>query len=201
MAGLPPNELEVRSFHVDLVDDLARLFASDQSASNCWCMWFIDSVKDFHAAGPAGNRARFLSLAGSTAEPLGLLAYFAHEPVGWCAVGPKERYERAMRTPTLLGFVAPEEPTWFVPCFFVHPKHRRGGVTKPLLERATSLAFENGAQLVLGFPASGSRPASSGDRQVGSEGVFASQGYQPVHRPSTNRVIMQVAVRGTASGA
>lgn len=194
MADLRSTEIEVRPFHIALVDDLACLFATDPTASACWCMWFIDTVKAFHAAGAAGNRAHFESLANSAAEPMGLLAYRRGEPIGWCAIGPIERYARAMNTPTLRGFVAPEKSTWFVPCFFVRPEHRRSGVTKLLLERATSLAAEHGAMLVAGFPASGSRPASSGDRQVGTEGVFASVGFEPVCRPSSKRVVMQRSV-------
>jgi GNAT superfamily N-acetyltransferase len=193
-----PAEFEVKRFHIGLSDDLAELLRSDASASSCWCMWFIDPVKDFHAAGSEGNRARFEALARAASEPMGLLAYSDGKAVGWCAVGPKERFARAMRTPTLRGYVTPEKTTWFVPCFYVHPGHRRRGVTKLLLERAVSLAAEHGAELVAGFPTFGSRPASSGDRQVGSEGVFANQGFVAVRRPSGNRVVMQRAVGGTA---
>jgi len=189
-----PAETEVKTFHVGLSDDLAELLAADASAGKCWCMWFIDPVKDFHAAGAAGNRERFEGLARSAAEPMGLLAYRAGRPVGWCAVGPMERFARALRTPTLRGCGAPPQKSWLVPCFFVHPAHRRSGVTRRLLERAVSLAAEHGAELVAGFPVAGQRPASSGDRQVGSEGVFAGAGFVPVHRPSGNRVVMQRAV-------
>jgi GNAT superfamily N-acetyltransferase len=164
-------------------------------------MWFIDSVKDFHAAGSEGNRARFETLARATSEPMGLLAYSDGKAVGWCAVGPLERFARAMRTPTLRGYVAQEKTTWFVPCFYVHPGHRRSGVTKLLLKHAVSLAAEHGAEMVAGFPTSGSRHASSGDRQVGIERVFAGQGFVAVHRPSGNRVVMHRAADGTAGEA
>ncbi len=45
-----------------------------------------------------------------------------------------------------------------------------------------------------GFPFSGNRPRASGDRQVGTEELFASVGFAPVHRPSENRVVMQRSV-------
>lgn len=192
-------EVEVKAFDIGLSDDLAELLALDEPSSKCWCMWFIGSVKDFHAAGSEGNRARFEALARSAAVPMGLLAYRAGRPVGWCAIGPMERFARAMRTPTLRGYAAPPEKTWFVPCFYVHPKHRRSGITRPLLERAVSLAAEHGAELVAGFPVTGQRPASSGDRQVGAEGVFVSAGFVSVHRPSGNRVVMQRRVGRVAS--
>lgn len=191
---------EVIPFHIGLSNDLAALLGSDASAARCWCMWFIDSVKSFHAAGADGNRAKFEALARSSAEPMGLLAYRDGKAVAWCAVGPMERYSRALRTPTLRDCACAEQPAWFVPCFFVHPEHRRSGVTQVLLEHAVSLAAQHGAKLVAGFPASGSRPAGSGDRQVGCESVFASQGFVAVHRPSDKRVVMQLTVEGRAHG-
>jgi hypothetical protein len=53
-----PAEFEVRLFQVGLSDDLSELLRSDLSADRCWCMWFSDSVKDFHAAESDGNHAR-----------------------------------------------------------------------------------------------------------------------------------------------
>ena len=39
------------------IGDLDTLFALDESADRCWCMWFIVGYKDFHALGRDGNRA------------------------------------------------------------------------------------------------------------------------------------------------
>jgi GNAT superfamily N-acetyltransferase len=201
MVAQLPGELEAKLFHMGLSGDLADLLRTEASANSCWCMWFIDSVKDFHAAGAEGNRKKFESLAREAPEPMGVLAYREGQAVGWCAVGPKDRFARAVHTPTLRGCLTPEKTIWLVPCFFVHHAHRQSGVSKLLLERAVSLAAEHGAELVMGFPTSGRRPASSGDRQVGSEGVFAKLGFVAVHRPSGNRVVMQRALGDTASEA
>ncbi|HEY6133603.1 MAG TPA: GNAT family N-acetyltransferase, partial [Rubrivivax sp.] len=175
--GLNPR-LQIRPFAAALAQDLERLFATDPSAHACWCMWFIGSVKDFHLAGAQGNRAGFEALARQSSEPLGLLAYEDGEPVAWCAVGPKQRFARAVRTPTLKGHVAAVvEPTWFVPCFFVRRDRRRAGITRAMLAHATALAATHGAGLVEGFPFASGRSHSGGDRQVGSEGVFAECGF------------------------
>jgi len=189
------SSFEIKVFEPGLADDLAELFATGKSANFCWCMWFITSVKDHHAAGPKGNRAKFEALSRTEAEPMGLLAYQNGEAVAWCAVGPKDRYERAVHTPTMKGAPQSAEPTWFVPCFFVRNDMRRTGVTKELLKHAAILAAAHGAKLIQGFPASGNRPASGGDRQVGAESVFVEVGFAPVHRPSTKRVVMQLQVR------
>jgi len=84
-----PGELEAKLFHIGLSGDLAELLRAEASANSCWCMWFIDSVKDFHAAGAEGNRTRFESLARAASEPMGVLAYREGKAVGWCAVGPQ----------------------------------------------------------------------------------------------------------------
>jgi GNAT superfamily N-acetyltransferase len=186
------NALQIKPFSPDLTADLARLFGTDRSASGCWCMWFIASVKDYHAAGAAGNRARFEQLARQSAAPLGLVAYRNDEPVGWCAVGPRERFARAVRTPTLKGHAESSDGrAWFVPCFFVRADARRTGVTRALLARALDLAAEHGATVVQGFPIAGPVRRSGSDAQVGREGVFAACGFTPVHRPSDHRVVME----------
>lgn len=191
MAAAPA--LQIRPFSASMAGDLGRLFATDSSAAGCWCMWFITSVKDYHLAGAQGNRSKFEALARQSAEPLGLLAYEDGEPVAWCAVGPKERFARAVRTPTLKGHVASVmEPTWFVPCFFVRSDRRRAGLARALLADAKALAAAYGATLIEGFPLAAGRPRSGGDRQVGTEGVFSDCGFAPVHRPSEARVVMQL---------
>lgn len=184
--------LDIRPYRPELRDDLEALFAHEPSAAGCWCMWFIGSVKDFHAAGPGGNRRRFDALADGSPQPMGLLAYRDGQAVGWCAVGPKTRFARAAKTPTLRG-AGPSGPNdWFVPCFFVRPDARRSGVTQALLAGAVALAQAHGAERVEGFPAAGSRPASSGDRQVGTEVVFARHGFEVADRPSAQRVVMRL---------
>jgi GNAT superfamily N-acetyltransferase len=195
-AGPSDAEVEIRTFVPSMADDLGKLFASDPSASGCWCMWFITSVKEYHSAGAAGNRQKFEALALESKEPLGLVAYLEGQPIAWCAVGPKERFARAVRTPTLkVASAGPAEIAWFVPCFFVRSDQRRTGVTGALLRCAVDLAIERGAELIEGFPFSGHRPNAGGDRQVGTEEVFASAGFAPVRRPSKCRVIMQCRAR------
>lgn len=183
---------DVKPMTPALRPDLATLFASDRSANGCWCMWFIIPVKEYHDGGSEANRAKFTELVMKSKEPLGLPTYKGGAPVGWCAVGPKSRYTRAVRTPTLKGGDPAEDSrTWFVPCFFVHADHRRSGVTKLLLEHAVSLAAKHGASSVEGFPFSGEARRSSGDKQVGREAVFVAGGFSPSRRPSKQRVVMR----------
>lgn len=173
--------------------DLDLLFGSDESADRCWCQWFIRRVRDVHESGRDGNRAAFIDLLASSSDPIGLIAYEAGRPVGWCAAGPRSRYARAVTTPTLRDRdPAEDETVWLVPCFFIEPDRRDQGVASTLLHAAVELAAERGAVAIEGFPLAGDRRRSGGsDLQTGVESLFASAGFEPVTRPSPNRVIMR----------
>lgn len=171
--------------------DLGRLLACEKSTNGCWCMWFIISVKDYHQGGGAANEAKFRALAEAADHPMGLIAYDRGEPVGWSAVGPRSRYARAIRTPTMKGIDHTEnDAVWFVPCFFIRPERRGEGVARALLEQAVALAQKSRALAIEGFPLTGGKRQTT-DLQVGTEPLFASLGFEVVHRPSSNRVVMR----------
>lgn len=175
------------------VGALEALFATDEVADRCWCMWFLRPVKEFHQAGREGNRVEFLRRAAESTLPMGLLAFEEDEPVGWCAAGPRHRYARMLKSPTLQGRDPGEDATaWLVPCFFVRSDRRAAGVASALLAAAVDLAAAHGAPAIEGFPLSGAKRRSGGsDFMTGVESLFAACGFEPVHRPSDNRVIMR----------
>jgi GNAT superfamily N-acetyltransferase len=175
----------------NLLDDMAKLFGTDRATNDCWCMWFIIPVKEFHEAGSAGNRAAFCQMAASSDLPVGLLAYQENEPIGWCAVGPRGRYARALKTPTYRGGEDEDEDVWLVPCFFVRKDARGREVSQRLLEAAVELARENGASAIEGFPFSGSKRRPGGDAQVGFEQLFSACGFKVIRTPSPSRVVMR----------
>ena len=185
--------IKTKPLTTDRLAHLDALFATDPVADRCFCMWFIIPVKTFHGAGREGNRASFANLVASDPLPLGLIAYDAGQPVGWCAVGPRRRYVRAMAAPTLKQRDRSEDDTvWLVPCFFISPEARGSGVATALLEAAVEHARSNGASVIEGFPLAGDKRRSGGsDFQTGMEPLFASCGFEPVARPSENRVIMR----------
>ncbi|MGH6919207.1 MAG: GNAT family N-acetyltransferase [Geminicoccaceae bacterium] len=180
----------------DLIDDMGRLLSTDRAACGCWCMWFIIPVKDYHRAGSAGNRASFCDLMASSEQPLGLLAYQEGEPVGWCAVGPRSRYGRALKTPTYQGRDPREDDSvWLVPCFYVRREARRAGLGETLLQSAVGLANEHGARAIEGFPFTAGKRRSS-DTQVGFEALFSACGFQAIRTPSPSRVVMRRELTG-----
>lgn len=187
-----PIPLRIEEVTERHLDDLGVLFGSDGVVDRCWCMWFLIPVKEFHGAGREGNRQALIDLVAGDTHPVGLLAYRDVEPVGWCAVGPRSRFARAIRTPTLRSRRGDDDRVWLVPCFFVHPDHRQAGVAGALLEAAVDLARRSGADAIEGFPLAGPKRRSSGsDLQTGVEPLFGAAGFDVDHRPSDNRVVMR----------
>lgn len=192
LKGNPDMALLIEPVTSERLADLANLFATDEVANRCWCMWFIIPVKDFHKAGAKGNQAHFRELAARSGRPMGLIAYQDGEPVGWVATGPRSRYVRALKTPTFRGGDTDEDSsTWLVPCFFVRETARGIKLTETMLQAALQYAEENGATAMEGFPFSGDGRRRSGDIQVGFQSVFEACGFEVVRAPSTNRVVMR----------
>jgi GNAT superfamily N-acetyltransferase len=190
--------IEVRPLGEDTLEDLATLFEADRVTRDCWCMWFITSVSAFHAAGEAGNRDAFVQLMAEDPHPLGLVAHAEGRPVGWCAVGPRSRFARAVKTPTFRNHAkaTSDEDEWLVPCFYVAPDARGRGVAAALLQAGIDAAKAAGAEAIAGFPLAGERRRSSGDDfEVGVESLFAGCGFDIVDRPSSNRVVMRRGLR------
>lgn len=188
--------IDVRPVGPGAVGDAEAFFQSDPTTRHCFCMWFIIRVADYHAGGHERNKELFRELVETSEVPVGLLAYRDGETVGWCATGPRARYARAVRTPSFRGREPSEdEGAWMVPCFFIAPDARRGGVARALLEGAVALAREHGATAIEGFPfAQGAKV--SRDSMVGVESLFASCGFSVIRRPSKARVVMRLDLAG-----
>lgn len=169
-----------------------ELFEGNSTTRGCYCMWFLLSGKEVTAGWGAGNRDHFESLVAESPEPFGVLARDDDgRPVGWCAIGPRARYARVLRSPLMTGRdPAGDQQTWFVPCFFVRVGARRAGLTQHLLTAAVEAARDHGAAAVEGFPLAGPGPHRD-DRYLGTEPLFAACGFEPVARPSDRRVVMR----------
>jgi hypothetical protein len=189
--------VDIKAVSSDLVKDLGTLFCADKQTTGCWCMWFIIPVKEYHAAGGHRNRASFRELLASSEKPVGLIAYMNDEPLGWCAVGPRSRYVRAIRTPTYKGRdPAEDDDVWLLPCLFVRKEARKSGLSERLVRSAVRLAKECGAVAIEAFPHSGPKRRSK-ETQVGFEAVFSRCGFAAIRRPSASRVVMRLEFQAT----
>jgi len=170
--------------------DLEQLFGPNGAYSNCWCTWWILSNRQWSAAQPAERRALLHDLTSEGAVP-GILAYEEDSPVGWVAVGPRQRYARMMSTRAPVnGPLDLDDPGWVVNCFYVPSDLRGHGIAGGLLGAAVDFAFGAGATYLAGHPVDttdqGRRTA---DLFVGTLSMFLEAGFSEIGRRGRRPVV------------
>lgn len=176
--------------------DVEALFGDRGACAGCWCMFWRLRRKDWEAGKGAGNKRRFRALIEGGAKP-GILAYTGREPIGWCALAPREEYDYLTRSRTLKPL--DEQSVWSVSCFFVLRPYRRQGVATRLLEAAVAHAAKRGARVVEGYPTeAGSDAAPDAFLWQGTPDVFRNAGFHEAARPSRTRYIMRRATEAAA---
>jgi len=173
--------------------DLEKLFGPRGACGGCWCMYWRLPRKEYERRRGEGNRRALRRLA-AVKPPPGLLAYLDAQPIGWCALAPREAYPVLDRSRVLAR--VDENPVWSVVCFFVARHHRGRGVSRALARAAVAFARKRGARIVEGYPVA-PRSARAPDVFVytGLPGTFLSAGFKEVARRSPTRPILRRALR------
>ncbi len=185
--------LEFHPLTPDRWMDLERLFGERGACGGCWCMWWRLSHREFEAQKGEGNRQALRALVQAGEVP-GILAYRGGQPVGWCAVAPRERFPRLARSRILRP--VDEAPVWSVVCFFVAKEHRGQGVHEALLRAAAEYVRQQGGGIVEGYPVEpeeGYLPPAFAYHGLAS--AFRKAGFVEVARRSETRPIMRLALR------
>lgn len=183
------RDFEVKPVTPRLWPDLERLFGTRGACGGCWCMTWRLTRREYELGKGEGNRRAFREIVRSGQRP-GLLAYHLGQPVGWCAVGPRESFPALERSRILKP--VDDQPVWSIPCLFVAKSHRRQGVSEILLKAAADFAKDCGAHLVEGYPV---EPKKSDMPDVfaftGLASAFQKAGFEEVLRRSETRPIMR----------
>jgi GNAT superfamily N-acetyltransferase len=172
--------------------DVEKLFGARGACGGCWCMWWRLRRAEFERQKGERNRRAFRKLVRGGAEP-GVLAYAGGEPVGWCAVAPREEYPVLANSRVLRP--VDEKPVWSVTCFFILREWRRRGLSSKLLRAAAKFARRRGAKIVEGYPVV-ARKGKMPDAFAwsGLPGSFRGAGFREVARRSPVRPIMRKKV-------
>jgi GNAT superfamily N-acetyltransferase len=117
------------------------------------------------------------------------LAYAGDQPVGWCAVEPRDAYPVILRSRVRQPIDA--RPAFAITCFYLMPRWRRKGLMRPLIEGAVELAQARGAELVEAYPLDPAPDARPSGAFTGIAKAFASCGFVEVARRSRIRPIMR----------
>jgi len=176
------QDLTIQPVTPDRWDDLEHCFGAHGASGNCWCTWWVLTAKEFDATAPQGRRAILRRLVADGEEP-GLLAYLEGEPVGWCAVGPRERYARMMSPRSRTFRPLDDLPSWVINCFYITRPGRRQRVATALLAAAIDYAFAHGAERIDAYPIDPAAQAPTTDNLfVGYLPAFLAAGFVEVAR-------------------
>lgn len=191
-----PSKRPPFTFHPltpDRWGDLELLFGPRGACAGCWCMYWRLKRSEYTAGSGEGNRRAFRKIVRSGEVP-GVLAYSGGDPIGWCALAPRESYPALVRSRVLKPL--DDEPVWSVTCFFVARGYRRKGVTSALLDAAAALARKKGARLLEGYPVE-PREGKMADAfaWTGLAASFRKAGFHEVARRSATRPIMRRRLR------
>jgi GNAT superfamily N-acetyltransferase len=185
-------DVECHPVTPDRWPDLETLFGPRGATGGCWCMYWRLPRAQFSAQKGKGTKAALQHLVES-GEIVGLLAYAQGQPVGWCAVAPRESYPVLERSRILKRVDA--APVWSVVCFFVSKAFRGKGVTTVLLQAAVEYAREHGARIVEGYPIEPKTPRiPTVFAWTGLASAFQQAGFVEVERRSDTRPVMRYMI-------
>ena len=172
--------------------DFERLFGARGACGGCWCMWWRLKRSEFERMKGAGNKKAMKAIVDSGEVP-GLIAYLDNEPVGWCSVGPRNRFSALERSRILKR--VDDRPVWSVVCFFIARPFRRQGVSAALLRAAVEYVRENGGEVLEGYPVEPKKnEMPDAFAWPGLAAAFVKAGFVEVARRSETRPIMRYEV-------
>jgi GNAT superfamily N-acetyltransferase len=178
--------------------DIEALFGPRGACGGCWCMFPRLRGAEFTRNKGAPNRRALRGLVARGTEP-GILAYAGSEPIGWCALAPRESYPRIGHS-RLFGGESPRG-TWSVVCFFVARPWRARGLCARLLDAAAVHAKRHGATMLEGYPIEPRGATADAFAWTGHVSSFRNAGFREVARPSPTRPLMQRALGGRTAAA
>ena len=186
------THLQFHSVTPDRWKDFEKLFGPNGACAGCWDMWWRLSRAEFSQKHYDGNKRAIRKIIMTGQEP-GILAYVDGEPIGWCAIAPREAYPSLERSNALRR--VDDQPVWSITCFYVARGSRRSGVTGQLLEAAIQFARKHGARIIEGYPVdSGGEMRNATSVFTGLTSTFQRAGFMEVARHTPTRPIMRYFV-------
>jgi GNAT superfamily N-acetyltransferase len=145
--------------------------------------WRLSRSQFQKQKGEENNRA--LKRLVESGDAPGLLAYADGEPVGWCAIAPRDAYPALARSRLLQP--VDDRPVWSISCLFVARPFRRKGVSVGLLKAVTDYVRKRGGTIVEGYPQE--------PRKAEMPDVFAWTGLASAFRAGFKECLRRSAIR------
>jgi GNAT superfamily N-acetyltransferase len=173
--------------------DIEQLFGERGACGGCWCMYWRLPRSQWTASKGVKNKDSLRSIVSTNKQP-GVIAYEGAEPVGWCAIAPREEFTGLAKSRVLKPIDS--EPVWSITCLFVKKPFRRRGVSINLLRAAVDFAAEQGARTVEGYPTAPTMEKTPDPFvYMGVPSAFTAAGFKEVARRSASRPIMRFEIR------
>ena len=170
--------------------DFSRLFTTRGAPSTCWCMIFRSQPDGTRPLVRADREAE-MHRRISGGEPVGLLAYDAGRPAGWCSAAPRSTYRGVG------GAAYPDtdgDEVWSLVCFFVLRSARGQGLQHALLAAAVEHAAGAGAKVLEAYPV---LPDSPSYRFGGLVPFFEAAGFTHRGTAGSRRQVMSLPLPGS----
>lgn len=120
----------------------------------------------------------------------GILAYSQKEPIGWCALAPREIFIRLEKARTLKR--VDTQKVWSIVCLFIAKPYRKKGLSTTLIKGAIDFAQKQGAKIIESYPFE-LKQKNRPDPFVwtGLASSYRKAGFEEVLRRSATRPIMR----------
>ena len=144
---------------------------------------------DFQKQSGEGNKKAVKKLVNAN-ETIGILAYHDDEPVGWCAVAPREKFVRLENSRVLKRI--DDKPVWSVTCFFIEKHFRRQGLSTELLKAVIKFCKSKNVKIIEAYPTvpyNENIPAAFA--WTGIPSAFEKAGFKEAARRSKTRPVMR----------
>lgn len=177
--------------------DIEELFGERGACGGCWCMYWRLPRSQWTAAKGLKNKNSFRKIVSSE-QPPGVIAYDGSEPIGWCAVAPREVFTGLSRSRVLKP--VDDSPVWSITCLFVKKTYRRQGASVRLIAAAVEFARKQGARIVEGYPTSPTMEKTPDPFvYMGVPSAFIAAGFKEVARRSPSRPVMRFEIKTSKS--
>lgn len=190
-------KLTVHPLTAERWPDFVRLFGEGGVGGGCWCMFWRLPRQQYLQQKGASNKEAMRVLVESGCVP-GLLAYAGAEPIGWCAVAPREAFPALERSPSRKAVDG--EHVWSITCLYIARSHRRQHLSTKLIDAAVTHVRSQGGRIVEAYPVP-PKPGvgSTNYAYTGFVSAFEEAGFTECVRRSKTRPIMRCRTRRTSN--
>ena len=171
------DEIQVVAATPDRALDALKVFEGS-GERDCWCQYWRQSSSDYGSGAHGPGQAVLLKQV-ETGPPPGMIAYVEGQAVGWLGLWPRERFERLVRSRTILKI--DDQAVWSIVCFKIRVGYRRRGVARALLAGAIDFARRERVPALEAYPIdSEGKHMDTATAYVGFTHMFEAVGFRRV---------------------